>query len=137
MNESKEELKTKISKIFTGIRNAINDREDEILSEVDNLYNELFVQEDLIKKCEKLPSKIKLSLEKGKLIDKEWNSDKYKLNSKINDCINMENNIKNIIEINKSFNQCYSNKININFSSENDNDIKELMKILEKYKKMI
>ena len=33
---------------------------------------------------------VKLSLEKGKLIDKEWN-DKNKLNSIINDCINIEN----------------------------------------------
>ena len=31
MNENKEELKTKISKLFTEIRNAINNREDEII----------------------------------------------------------------------------------------------------------
>ena len=47
---------------------------------------------------EKFPKKIKLSLEKGKLIDKEW--DNNNLYSYINDCINIENNIKIISTIN-------------------------------------
>jgi hypothetical protein len=32
----------KISKIFTQIRNVINNREDELLLEVDNKYNDIF-----------------------------------------------------------------------------------------------
>ena len=54
------------------------------------------MNEDIINKGEKLPKKIKLSLEKGKLINKEW--DNNNLNSYINDCINIENNIKIINE---------------------------------------
>ena len=35
INESKEELKLKVQKLFTKIRNALNDREDEILLKID------------------------------------------------------------------------------------------------------
>ena len=38
INEKKESLKLKICKIFTKIRNILNEREDEILLEVDNIY---------------------------------------------------------------------------------------------------
>ena len=86
--------------MFTQIRNILNKREDELLLEVDNLYNYKYFNEDIIKKGEKLPKQIKLSLEKGKLIDKEWDS--KNLYSYINDCINIENNIKTINVINES-----------------------------------
>ena len=36
INESKEEIKLKISNLFTKLRNTINEREDELLLEVDN-----------------------------------------------------------------------------------------------------
>jgi len=48
----------------------------------------------LIKESEKLPNKIKKSLEKGKALDKDWKDNE--LNCVINDCINIENNIKDI-----------------------------------------
>ena len=94
IEKDKEKLKLDIQKIFTQIRNVLNNREDELLLEVDNLYNTKYFNEDIIKKGEKLPKQIKLSLEKGKLINKEWDDDN--LYSYINDCINIENNIKNI-----------------------------------------
>jgi len=50
INENKEELKLKIAKIFTQIRSVINQREDELLLEVDNQYNKLFIDDELIKK---------------------------------------------------------------------------------------
>ena len=70
--------------------------------EVDNLFNKKYFDEDIIKKGEKLPKHIKISLEKGKLIEKEW--DNNNLNSYINDCINIENNIKHINIINEKIN---------------------------------
>ena len=96
IEKDKEELKLEVQKIFTKIRNALNDREDKLLLDIDNIYNNKFMNEDIINKGEKLPKKIKLSLEKGKLINKEW--DNNNLNSYINDCINIENNIKIINE---------------------------------------
>jgi len=129
INENKEELKFKIQRIFTKIRGALNEREDEILLEVDNEYDKLFLKEDIIIESEKLPNKIKISLEKGKLIEKE-NEENIKLNSFINDCINVEKNIKYINEINEKIEKCNSNK-DILIKNENDG----ISQFLEKIKK--
>ena len=113
IEERKEELKTKIQNIFTKIRTILNEREDELLLEADNKFDNLFGNEDIIKESEKLPNKIKISLEKGKLIDNEWN-DNNKLSSNINNCINIENNIKNINIISNNIKNCkIYNDINI------------------------
>ena len=66
IEKNKENLKLEIQNIFTKIRNILNNREDELLLEVDNLFNSNYIGEDIIKKGEKLPKQIKLSLEKGK-----------------------------------------------------------------------
>ena len=73
MEKSKEDLKLKVQNIFTKIRNAINNREDELLLKVDNLYKEKYFDDDIIKNVEKIPKQIKISLGKGKLLNKEWN----------------------------------------------------------------
>ena len=114
INKNKDNLKLDIQKIFTQIRNVINEREDEILLEVDKKYDELFFKEEFIKESEKLPSKVKFNLEKGKKITNEWNNDN-KLNSLINVCINIENNIQYIDEINKKIKKYNSNNISIKF----------------------
>jgi len=138
INENKEELKFKIQRIFTKIRGALNEREDEILLEVDNEYDKLFLKEDIIIESEKLPNKIKISLEKGKLIEKE-NEKNIKLNSFINDCINVEKNIKYINEINEKIEKCNSNKdIVIKFTpDENENDgINQFLKTIKTFGKI-
>jgi len=120
INENKEELKLKIQKIFTNLRNSINQREDELLLEVDQIYNNEYCNEDIIKEGEKLPNKIKMTLEKSKLIDNEWN-DNNKLISIINICIKIENNIKDINLINNNINKCKLNKdLKIDFSIDNE-----------------
>ena len=58
INKSKEEIKLKISKIFTKIRNIVNKREDKLLLELDNKYDEIYFKEDIIKKGEKLQNQI-------------------------------------------------------------------------------
>ena len=65
INEDKEQLKMKISNIFTKIRNSLNEREDKLLSDIDNKYTSFF-KEDIIKQSEKLPKEINNSLEIGK-----------------------------------------------------------------------
>ena len=96
IDENKEKLKIKISKIFTKLRNAINDRENELLLDIDNKFSEFIFDEKIIKQNEKLPNKIKEYLEKGKNIENEWKNNNKKLNIFINDCINIENSMKNI-----------------------------------------
>ena len=64
IEKDKEELKLEVQKIFTKIRNNINDREDKLLLDIDNLFNDKFINDDIINKGEKLPKKINSSLEK-------------------------------------------------------------------------
>ena len=132
INENKEALKLNIQKIFTNIRNILNEREDEILLEVDNQFNNLYFNEDLIKECEKLPNKVKISLEKGKTLDKDWNDNE--LNCIINDCIEIENNIKDINIINQNIQKCNSNKNKeIKF---NENGINNILNIIKNFGKI-
>ena len=53
IEKNKEELKLEVQKIFTKIRNAINDREDKLLLDIDNIYNDKFINDDIINKSEK------------------------------------------------------------------------------------
>ena len=50
----KENLKLEIQKLFTKLRNAINDREDQLLKEIDNKYGKVYFNGELIKNSEKL-----------------------------------------------------------------------------------
>jgi hypothetical protein len=104
------------------------------LLEVDNLFNKKFFNEDIIKKGEKLPKQIKLSLEKGKLIDKEW--DDINLYSYINDCINIENNIKNINIINENINKCnINNQMKIRFYPK-ENQLEKFVETITSFGKI-
>ena len=50
INKEKEELKIIIQKIFTKIRTELNNREEQLLMIVDEKYDNLFFNEELIKK---------------------------------------------------------------------------------------
>ena len=108
INKSKENLKLEVQSIFTKIRNALNEKEDKLLSDIDNQYDNKYFKEDLIKESERLPNKIKKSIDKGKIIEKEW--EKNNLSSLINDCIKIEKNIQEINEINENIKKSKSNK---------------------------
>ena len=132
INANKEELKNKIQKIFSNIRNALNRREDDILLEVESQYNDLYFQESLIKKSEQIPEIIKISLEKGKLIEEQKNN-VNKLSSLINDCINLENSIEDINTINKSIEKSKSYKnLKIKFLID-DKEINSFLKLINSF----
>ena len=127
INKFKEEFKLKIQKIFTKIRTAINEREDQLLNEADKLIDDLSFNEELINEAEKLPNKIKTSYEKAKIIDKEW--DKCQSNSIVNDCINIENIIKKSFEINNAIKKFKDSQYNkIEFLPNEDKEIQNILK---------
>ena len=123
IENNKEELKIKIQKIFTKIRNQINDREDELLLDVDKKFKELYFNDDILKESEKLPDIIQASLERGKLINS--NKDMI-LNSIINGCINIEKNINEINTINSSIQKFKSIQNKIEFI-QNETETKFLL----------
>ena len=79
------------------MRNELNIREEKILLDIDNQFNKLYFNDDIIKISEKLQKRIKYSLDKGKEINKEWNDNE--LNLLINDCIKIEKTLNDINEI--------------------------------------
>ena len=129
MNKDKEDLKMKIQKIFTDIRNNLNKREDELLSKVDEEFDKLIFNEKKMKSIEKLPNKIEKALKKGKNIDNDWNDDN-KLCFLINDCLNIENSIKDIKIINSIGNKNINFDIKLNLEEKN---IKEFIDIIKKF----
>ena len=84
----------------------------------------------IIKESDKLPNKIKISLEKGKEIENNWNNNK--LSSLINECLNIENNIKDINLIKKSFTKNHSLKFEFNFMP-NEGGINEFLETIKKF----
>ena len=111
INGKKEEVKLKIQRIFTKLRNELNNRENKLLSHVEQKFN-IFNDEKFVKKCENLPQKIKKSLDVVKNIDKEGKDDN--IIQFINNCSNIENNIQDIIDINKRI-KIYKKYNNIKF----------------------
>ena len=123
INENKESLKTAIQKIFTKIRSTLNNREDEILLDVDKQFDDLFFKEELIKESEKLPNITKILIERGKKAATEWEN-KNKLSSIINDCIDIENNIKEINLLNEKIKESKSKSdIEVKFNPDKDEDL--------------
>jgi len=116
INEKSEEVKIKIQKTFTEIRNELNKREDELLLEVDNYYAIIFFDENknILEEKDKLPNKIKLYLDKGKEAQRDWNKKENKI-SLINDCLNIEKTIENVNKINQSLEKNKFVNISIDF----------------------
>ena len=133
INKDKETLKMEIQKIFTKMRNTINEREDELLIEIDKQFDNNYFEENIINECEKLPNKVQISLEKGKAINNKW--DENELNSLINDCINIENNIKSIKVIKDKEHKTKSNNITIKFEPD-DEGINTFLKQIKLFGKL-
>ena len=133
INDDKDQLKIKIQNAFTKIRNALNEREDQLLLEINNIFDSRYFNEDIIKKSQNLPNKIKISLKNCKDIpENEWNNEN-KINLLINNCINIENYITNINIINEKINKYNKyNIIKIKLFPFDDDD--EFNKILDNIK---
>ena len=130
IDKNKEEIKQEIQKVFTKIREEINNREDELLIEVDQIFEKKFNVEsiDNILKEKKYPEKIKIFIDKGKIAEKEWDKDDNKI-ILINDCINIEKAIDKINNINVSLERYKSQDKKLKFISEPDDIINIIKKL--------
>jgi len=127
ISKNKEEVKLDIQKLFTKIRNELNNREDELLLEVDKVYEKMNFNDNILKESQKLPNKIKISLEKGEKLCKEMDNN-ININSLICDCVNIENEIKNINLINENIKKYNSVNSLTKFISGNKENIIESIK---------
>ncbi len=126
--KDREDIHLKIEKTFSKIRSKVNNREEEILTEVNGLFDKMYIDEKNLKKWDELPNAIKSSLEKGKKI--ESNDDKLVLF--IDECINIENNLKEINKINqiikKNIDKGYK-EVQFNFDEEQIDSLLGYIKI--------
>ena len=105
------------------------------MNEIDEQYNNNYFNEDLIKQSEKLPNEIKKSINKGKIIEKEW--DDNNLPSLINDCIIIENNIKETNKINDNIQKTKSNQeLKIDYNID-EPKIKNLIEMIQNFGKIV
>ena len=121
--KKKEDLKLEILNIFTKIRNFLNERENELLSDIDKNLELINLDEKFLKDSEKLPNKIKTLLEKCKNFENEWNNNNKNINSLIINCVNIENAIQKINILNEKVkNNENSKEIDIKFIYEDELD---------------
>ena len=134
--KSVEILKKEIQNIFTKIRNNLNKREDELLTEVDKQFIHDFFKEDFIKEIESIPNKIKTSLENIQLIKKDW-EDKSKMKLLINNCINIENNITEINKLEDKIKKSIElNNLEYKFQFSDDRNVEEFINIIKELGKI-
>ena len=69
--------------------------------EVDKIFNDEYLDEKIIRESEKLPNKVKSSLEEGKKLDNKNLISEEDIITFITQCIYIENNINNIRLINE------------------------------------
>ena len=136
INENKEELKIKIQKVFTKIKNEINNREDQLLLEVDNTFDNKYTNEEKLKEYHKLPAQIKYSLEKyNELNQKQFYNNPIIL---INYCLKIENNIEEVNIIQEKLINCndFDNTPFI-FYPDKEEDINDYLKKIQSFGSLI
>ena len=129
-DKQKEELIVKIQKIFTQIRSAINEREDQLLLYVGKKFDRYCIKKDKIKEIEDLPKLIKSNIEKGNILKNDWK--KKSLSFLINDCTKIEENLNKINIINNRLTKINSANIHINFFP-NDYEVNHLVTSLKEF----
>ena len=133
INDKKENFKLKIKTIFSEMKKIINDRENELLLEIDNKFDNIYFKEDIIKENEKLPNKIRILLEEGMKAENEW--DYNKLSLLINTCLKIENNIKEINIIDDNLKKYKEDNFELQFNP-GEEEIKQFMETLKTFGKI-
>ena len=110
ISDKKEKLKIRIQKFFTKIRNEINKREDQLLLIVEQVYENYFFNKNLSKDIDKIENKLNLSINKGMLVSNEYNNDEINFISLINDCILIEDCIKEINYLKENYEKYEKNE---------------------------
>ena len=137
LNKKKEDLKLEMLNIFTKIRNFLNERENQLLLEIDNKFELFNFNDNVIKDSEKLPKKVKSLLDIGKKVENEIkNNNNVNINSIIINCINMENTIKQINTLNESIKNNEDTK-ELQFKFICEEDLEKLKETVKNFGKIM
>ena len=136
MDKNKKELQINIQKIFIKIRKAVNERENEILLKVDELFsNNSNKEKEMNEEYDKFINKIKDLLKQSKngIENLNRNKDYNKLSSFINDCINIEKSLLNIKNKDNLINLKKEISSNIKFSPCEGDELNQIISNLNKF----
>ena len=127
IEKNKDDVKEEIQKIFTKIRTELNNREDQLLLEVDEIFEKEFHNKcvDDVLKEKKFPDKIKEFIDKGKMAEQNWDKNENK-SFLINNCINIENTITKINDMNASLEKSQKENKKLKFYSQSDEIISSI-----------
>jgi hypothetical protein len=135
ISEDRKKLISTIQNTFTKIRNIINEREDELILEVETLFTDKFISDDYFRKIKNLPSRIKHALSQVESIEEKWNDNKL---SALHEYLDIENSIADIESLGKNIEKCRkNNNFKLKFFPQNtDNcqlfdDLKHFGEVLE------
>ena len=122
IKNKKDKLNSEINQIFDKITTELNTKENILSSEVDTFFDENYC-------IDKKNDEIQSLLEKVESMDDDWEDDD-KLKEYIYNCINIENNLKDINRIKEKMNKYYQKEeFNIKFISDVDNFFPQIKKI--------
>ena len=110
ITDKKENLKIRVQKFFTKIRNEINQREDQLLLIVEQVYEKYFFNKNFSKDIDKIKNKLNLSFNKELNILNEYDKDEINFISLINDCLIIEDCIKEINFLKENYEKYENNK---------------------------
>ena len=130
INKNKKKVKEEIQKNFIKFRNELNNREEQLLIGVDDIFEKKFNVENIdnILKEKNFLNELKIYLEKGKIVEKEWDKNENKIFF-VNDCINIEKAIDKIKNINKNFEKYKAQNKKLNFYCQQDEVINLIKKL--------
>jgi len=130
IEKNKDDVKDQIQKIFTKIRTELNNREDQLLLEVDEIFEKEFHNKSIddALKDKKYSDKIKTYLDEGKNAEKNWDKNKNK-SLLINNCINIENTITKINNMNITLEKSRKENKKLKFFSQSD----EIINLIKNY----
>ncbi len=130
IEKNKDDVKEEIQKIFTKIRTELNNREDQLLLEVDEIFQKEFHNKsvDNFLKEKKFSDKIKTFLDEGKMAEQNWDKNENK-SFLINNCINIENTITKINDMNTSLEKSKKENKKLKLYSQSD----ELISLIKNY----
>ena len=136
-NPIKEDIIKTIQNIFDNLRNLLDQREKELLDEVDDLYSQNFFDEKFIKESTKFQTKIKYNLDKGKNVLDNWEEGEKngKLNFLINDSINIEKSINELQNVKDKINSL-NIKSKLQFCTQ-DGDMEEISEKIKNLGKVV
>ena len=135
IKDNKEQLKLKIKKIFDDIKNVVEQKENELLNEAENQFDQIFCNEETFKDVENLQNDANSLLKRMQDIQKNWNN--FDISILIKEYVDTDNNIHKINLVNEAVKKCNINsKMKIKILPEDENAFNQFLEMIKSFGKI-